>query len=80
MKPPNSYIDDRQTEELGSTSRVTGRLQPTPFTWRGNMCVNLSTLQAAAGHVNHSTTIANVQLHGNANEAAKLGNLNQPPK
>ena len=76
MKAPESYLDERYREDLSANFHLAQGLPPAPFTWRGNMCINLSMLQRVAGHHKHSTGIDNVQLHGDGNQHASLGNLN----
>lgn len=71
MRAPHSYVD------LGTASHSSSGLKPAQFTWQGNLCVNLSTLQTAAGHAKESLGIENVQLHGDGNQSVKLGKLQQ---
>ena len=56
----------------GSAHKVEPVNQPAPFMSNGNICFNVSTLQAAAGHNMHLGGIGNVQLHGEGNEFGKL--------
>ena len=73
MKAPKSYLNERHIKDLVTISHLSQGLQLAPFTWRGNMFLNLSTLQRAACYHKDSTGIEIVHLYQDPNQHASLG-------